>query len=122
MSIEIGSDETNARVGLLEQPVAGVEPPPSPPAPAAARHRRRWPLVVGLAVVLVLALVGGAFVANSSLAQTYSPQRAVADYLAAQQRGDVNAMWSGASYARGDGSYERLFNQAALRAMMQLPV
>ena len=76
---------------------------------------------MGLVGVLVLALAGGAFAANSSLSQTYSPQRAVADYFAAQQRGDVNAMWSRASYARGDGSYERLFNQSALRAMMQLP-
>lgn len=121
MSIEAGSNESNGRVGLLDQPLTPVEPSSPPSAPAAARRRRRWPLIVGLGVVLVLAVAVGAFVANSSLSQTYSPQRAVTDYLAAQQRGDVNAMWSGASYARGDGSYERLFNQAALRAMMQLP-
>src|SRR5438128_4362975 len=121
MSIEVGSGESNGRVGLLEQQVTPVEPPSPPSAHAAGRRRRRWPLIVGLAVVLVLALAVGAYAANSSLSQNYSPQRAVADYLAAQQRGDVSAMWSRASYVRGDGSYERLFNQSALRATMQLP-
>jgi hypothetical protein len=121
MGTEIGSDATEARVGLLEPHVTPVEPPSPPSLPAAARRRRRWPLILGLVVVLLLALAGGAYAANSSLSKTYSAQRAVTDYFAAQQRGDVNAMWSRATYARGDDSFERLFNQAALRAMMQLP-
>jgi hypothetical protein len=122
MSIEVGTDESSGGIGLVESRVTPVEPP-SPPSPVpAARRRPRWPLIVGLAiVVLVLALGGGAFAANASLSQTYSPQRAVADYFAAQQRGDVNAMWSHATYLHGDGSYERMFNQEGLRSMMKLP-
>src|SRR3981189_3358350 len=121
MRIEVEADDGTGGVGLVEQGVTPLEPLSPPSVPAAPHRRRRWPLVMGLVGVLVLALAGGAFAANSSLSQTYSPQRAVADYFAAQQRGDVNAMWSRASYTRGDGSYERLFNQSALRAMMQLP-
>ena len=120
MSVEIGPNESSGGIALVEPPERPVEPtaPPSVPAP---RRRRRWPMVAGLAAVLVVALAVGAFAANSSLSQTYSPQRAVADYLNAQQKGDVNGMWSRASYLHGDGSYERMFDQAALRAMMKLP-
>jgi hypothetical protein len=77
---------------------------------------------VGLIGVLLAVLGVGAFAADASLSQTYTPQRAVADYFTAEQRGDVNAMWARASYVGGDGSYERMFNRSALQAMMQLPV
>ncbi len=120
MSIEVGRNDRAGDVELAEQGETPVEPLP-PPSVSMARRRRHWLLIAALAGVLMVALAAGAYVANLSLSQTYSPQRAVADYFAAQQRADVNSMWSLASYERGDGSYERMFNQAALRAMMQLP-
>lgn len=120
MSSEAGMDESSAGIGLFE-PLATSLAPLQPHSVPAARRRRRWPLIAALAGLLVVALAVGAYVANALLSQTYSPQHAVADYLAAQRRGDVNAMWSRASYVHGDGAYDRMFNQAALRAMMQLP-
>jgi hypothetical protein len=121
MSIEVESEQSGGRVGLVEPQLTAVESPVPPSAAKAGGRRRRWPLIAGLAGVLVLALAGGAVAANSALSQTYSPQRAVADYLAAQQRDDARAMWAGAAYARGDGSYALLFDQTALRTMMQIP-
>jgi hypothetical protein len=121
MSIEVESEQSGGRVGLVEPELPAVELPVPPSAARAGGRRRRWPLIVGLAGVLVLALAGGAIAANSALSQTYSPQRAVADYLALQRRGDAKAMWAGATYERGDGSYALLFDQTALGTMMQLP-
>ena len=55
-------------------------------------HTGRVLLIIGLIVVLILAaLGGGAFVANASLSSTYSPERAVTDYLAAQKKGAIDA-------------------------------
>jgi hypothetical protein len=115
------SQESSGSIGLVEPQLTTVEPPAPTLASEAGRRRRRWPLIAGAAAVVILALAGGALAANASLSQTYSPQRAVGDYLAAQQRGDAKAMWARATYARGDGSYAPLFDQTALRSMMQLP-
>jgi hypothetical protein len=121
MSIVVRSEESNGGIALVEPQVIPPEPPSAPTASAEGRRRSRWPLIVGLAVFLVLALAGGAFAANATLSQTYSPQKAVADYLSAQQRGDAKAMWAGATYTHGDGSYGLLFDETALGAMMRLP-
>lgn len=83
-------------------------------------NRKRL-LIIGMAVVLlVAALGGGAAYANTSLSATYSPQRAVTDYFAAQARGDVTGMMSNSKYLRGDGSVPQLFDRAAVTAMVGL--
>jgi hypothetical protein len=92
--------------------------------PPAAKPRRtgRILLVIGLIVVLLLAALGaGAVLANSSLAGTYSAERAVTDYLAAQKRGDVSFMTANANYLKGDGSYSQYFDKFGLNAMMSNP-
>ena len=102
-------------------------PPTSAPAPMpyafapppAARKGGARGLVVGsvVAVVLILLLGGGAFLANASLSSTYSPKAAVAGYFAAQAKGDVNGMWSNATFETGGGS-DNLFSKDAVTAMM----
>ena len=89
--------------------------------PASRRGRGRGLLVIGLIVlVLLLALGGGALVANASLSSTYSPQRAVTDYFAAQASGNVKDMMSNATYLRGDGSYAQFFGLDAVTLMMAI--
>jgi hypothetical protein len=78
--------------------------------------------VLGIVVVLLIAaLGGGAAYANASLSSTYSPQRAVTDYFAAQGRGDINGMLSNATYLKGDAAYTQFFSKQALVAMMSVP-
>ena len=125
----------------IEAPVVEtIETPPSlsadalltetaEPVPAAAgvapgaqrKAGRRW-LAVGLIVIFVLAAAGGggAYFANAGLSQTYSPQQALRSYFAAQARGDVSAMWSSATYLRGDGAYDQFFTKEGLAAMMSM--
>src|SRR5713226_824984 len=98
-----------------EQPSA--EPPASSPSPKRSGRGRLLILVLVAALVLGGAGTGGYF-ANVSLSSTYSPERAVTDYFGAQKRGDVARMTSNATFLRGDGSFDDLFGQDALRAMM----
>jgi len=100
-----------------EQPSA--EPPASSPSPKRSGRGRLLILVLVAALVLGGAGTGGYF-ANASLSSTYSPERAVTDYFAAQMRGDVATMMANATFMRGDGSFDDLFGQNALRAMMAL--
>jgi len=91
--------------------------PPVPPAPR--RGGSRALKVAGIvAVFLILVLGGGAFIANASLSSTYSPQRAVTDYLAAQSRADVAGMMANANFLKGDNGLDQLFNQDAVTAML----
>jgi archaellum component FlaF (FlaF/FlaG flagellin family) len=95
-------------------PVAA--PPPKP------RRTGRLLLIIGLIVVLLLAAGGvGAVVANASLASTYSAQKTVADFLAAQKKGDTAFMMANANYLRGDGSFSEYFDESGLKAMLALP-
>jgi hypothetical protein len=114
--------------GYIPPPPAGYQPQqqPLPPqawgtAPPPRRGMGRW-IAITMVVVFVLfaAAGGGAFFASTSLSQTYSPQQAVLNYFAAQQRGDVNTMLADANFTRGDGSYEQFFNKGALAAMLTL--
>jgi hypothetical protein len=90
-----------------------------PPPPAAKKGGSRVLLIVGIvAVFLILVLAGGAIVANASLSSTYSPKRAVSDYLAAQARGDVNAMMLGATFTSPDSTSSQFFTKDAVAAMM----
>jgi hypothetical protein len=91
------------------------------PPPAAKKRGSRVLLIVGIvAVFLIVVLAGGAILANASLSSTYNPKRAVSDYLAAQSRGDVNAMMLGATFTAPDNTTPQLFNKDAVTAMMQM--
>ena len=77
--------------------------------------------MLGIVVVLLIAVLGGgAAYANASLSSTYSPQRAVTDYFAAQGRGDINGMLSNATYLKGDGADAQFFGKDALTKMLAL--
>ena len=109
------------------EPAAQPAHPPVMPVPAAAsglgprpRRGRLLPTILIVIFVLFAALGGGAYFANASFSATYSPQQAVINYLAAQQHGDVDAMFANANFTRGDGSYEQFFNKTGLTAMMAL--
>src|SRR5258706_5389911 len=91
-------------------------------APPPAKRRPRRLLVGGIiATLLVLGLGGGGLVANASLSATYSPGRAVTEYLAAQSRGDARYMLANANYLKGDTGADQLFGKDALTSMMALP-
>ena len=92
---------------------------PGTAAPKPGRHR--LPTILGLAGILLIVLVAGALVANASFSQTYSAQRAVQDYFAAQAQRDVDGMLANATLVRGEGSYSDFFGKTALEAMMKLP-
>ena len=93
-------------------------PPTFAPPPAAKKGGSRG-LLIGaiIAVFLILVIGGGAVLANASLSSTYSPKAAVSDYFAAQARGDVNGMWSNATFMNGGGG-DNLFTKDAVTAMM----
>ncbi len=76
-------------------------------------------LVIGIiAVVLLAALGGGGVLANASLSSTYSPQKAVSDYLAAMGKGDVNGVMSNATFLSDDSASSQFFTRDAVTAMM----
>jgi archaellum component FlaF (FlaF/FlaG flagellin family) len=73
-------------------------------------------------VVLLLAAGGvGAVLANASLSSTYSAQKTVSDYFAAQKKGDSAFMLANANYLKGDGSYSQYFDAGGLNAMLAIP-
>ena len=100
-----------------------VAPPPLPVEPARRGLRLNRTLVIAaVLVVTLLAITGGAaFAVNASLSSTYSPERALTDYFAAQKRGDVSGMMANATFLRGDGSFAEFFGEAALTGMLSLP-
>ena len=67
----------------------------------------------------LLAVDGAGIAANTALSSLYSPQRAVADYFAAQSRGSVSGMMSNATFLQG--SDPAFFSSSAVTAMMALP-
>jgi hypothetical protein len=91
----------------------------NPAASPVARPRSLW-LVVAAAALLEVVVLGGAGVAGYALrASTYSPERAVTDYFAAQSRGDVGGMMANATFQQG---LNMEFSQpAGIAAMMKLP-
>ena len=92
------------------------------PPPARQRHTARLLLIVG--IVLVLLLAGGgvaAVLANASLMSTYSAERTITDYFAAQKSGNTAYMLANANFLRGDGSYSEYFDEGGLKAMLAIP-
>ena len=107
------------------QPPQAYAPPPQyapypvAPPPAKPRHTGRLLLIIGLIVVLLLAAGGvGAVVANASLTSTYSAEKTVTDYFAAQKSGNAEYMVANANYLKGDGSYSQFFDAGGLHAML----
>jgi hypothetical protein len=107
-------------------------PPTSPPrspdflpptrspvlAPARTRTRNRLIVIGIVALVLVLVLAAAGFEGNSLLSSRYSPERAVADYFAAQSRGDVSAMMANGIFE--PGANVEFFNRSGVAAMMAI--
>ena len=92
------------------------------PPPAKQSHPGRTLLIIGLILVLLIAAGGaGAVLANASLASTYSAERTVTDYFAAQKSGNATYMLANANYLRGDGSYSEYFDSGGLNAMLAIP-
>ena len=88
------------------------------PPPANPRHTGRLLLIIGLIVLLIVAALGaGVVFVNASLTATYSPEKAVSDYLDAQKRGDAAFMFSNANYLKGDGSYSQYFDDSEVAVM-----
>lgn len=103
-------------------PPSQYAPYPVAPPPAKPRQTGRLLLIIGLIVVLLLAAGGvGAVLANASLASTYSADRTVTDYFAAQKSGNTAYMIANANYLKGDGSYSQYFNEGGLSAMLAIP-
>jgi archaellum component FlaF (FlaF/FlaG flagellin family) len=103
-------------------PPPAYAPYPVAPPPAKPRQTDRLLLIIGLIVVLLLAAGGvGAVLANASLASTYSADRTVTDYFAAQKSGNTAYMIANANYLKGDGSYSQYFNEGGLSAMLAIP-
>jgi hypothetical protein len=85
----------------------------------AGRPRRLWLVVVAAALLEILVLGGSGLAAYELRASTYSPERAVTDYFAAQSQGDVSGMMANATFQ--PGSDLEFFKQAAITSMMALP-
>jgi hypothetical protein len=85
----------------------------------AGRPRNPWLVVVAAAVLEILALGGGGLAGYELRSSTYSPERAVTDYFAAQGQGDVSGMMANATFQQG--SNREFFSQGAIAAMMRMP-
>src|SRR5712691_1845500 len=97
-------------------PYAQYAPPPQAPA---RRSSGRTFLIIGIVAVVVLAaLGGGGALANASLSSTYSPQRAVSDYLSAMGRGDATGMMSNATFLSDDSASSQFFTKDGVTAML----
>jgi len=83
------------------------------------RPRNLWLVVAAIALVEILVLGGNGLAAYELRSSTYSPERAVTDYFAAQSQGDVSGMSANATFQQG--SNRELFSQSAIASMMKLP-
>lgn len=103
-------------------PPAPHYPPPlaSGPAGRPKGRLRNLGLVIGVpTLVVILVLVGGGVAENAMLSSTYSPERAVTDYFAAQSQGDVSGMLANATFQKGTNP--EFFNRSAIVPMMDMP-
>jgi hypothetical protein len=84
----------------------------------AGRPHNPWLVVVAAALLEILVLGGGGVAGYALRSSTYSPERAVTDYFAAQSRGDVSGMMANATFLQG--SNPEFFRQAGIASMMDL--
>jgi hypothetical protein len=104
------------------QPAQAYAPYPVAPPPAKPRRTGRTLLIIGIVLVLLLGAGGVvAVLANASLMSTYSAQRTVTDYFAAQKGGNTSYMLANANFLKGDGSYSEYFDEGGLKAMLAIP-
>jgi hypothetical protein len=85
----------------------------------AGRPRKLWLVVLATTLLEILVLGGSSLAAYALRSSSYSPQRAVTDYFAAQSQGDVSGMMANATFQVG--SNLEFFNQSAITSMMDLP-
>jgi hypothetical protein len=83
------------------------------------RPRSLWLVVAAAALLEVLVLGGGDLAGYELRSSTYTPERAVIDYFAAQSRGDVSGMVANATFQQGLNT--ELSQEAGIVAMMKLP-
>ena len=103
-------------------PPAYYAPYQAAPQPAKQSHTGRNLLIIGLILVVLLAAGGVvAVLANASLSATYSAERTVTDYFAAQKNGNTAFMLANANFLKGDGAYSQYFDSGGLSAMLALP-
>jgi hypothetical protein len=114
----------------LTPPEQGYYPPPAyPPGPGyprayaapgpvapQAEKANTGRLIAIVVAVAVLVLGGAGVAANAVLSSTYSPERAVTDYFAAQGRGDVSSSMANATFQLG--SDPAFFNRDGVTAML----
>ena len=100
-SNEVGWAGAESLVVLPEPTTTPQElpPPDFPGAPDPAfdrtqkrRRPNRWLLIALGILMAILAVDGAGVAANAALSSLYSPQRAIADYFAAQSSGSVSGM------------------------------
>jgi hypothetical protein len=91
----------------------------NPAASQVAGPRRLWLVVAAAALLEVLVLGGGGVAGYALRASTYSPERAVTDYFAAQSRGDAGGMMANATFQQGLNT--EFSQQVGIAAMMKLP-
>jgi hypothetical protein len=97
-------------------------PYPVAPPPVKQRRTGRLLLIIGVVLVLLLAMGGvAAVVANATLMSTYSAQKTITDYFAAQKSGNTAYMLANANFLKGDGSYSEYFDEGGLKAMLAIP-
>jgi len=83
------------------------------------RLRNLWLVVAATALLEILVLGGGGVATYELQSSSYSPERAVTDYFAAQSQGDVSGMTANATFQQG--SNREFFSQSAIASMMKLP-
>jgi hypothetical protein len=98
--------------------VDAQDPAASPGPSQVARPGNLWLAVVAAALLEILVLGGGGVAGYALRSSTYSPERAVTDYFAAQSRGDVSGMMANATFLQG--SNPEFFRQAGIASMMDL--
>jgi len=91
----------------------------NPAVSQVGRPRSLWLVVAAAALLEVLVLGGGGLAGYELRSSTYTPERAVIDYFAAQSRGDVSGMMANATFQLGLNT--ELSQEAGIAAMMKLP-
>jgi hypothetical protein len=99
--------------------VDAQDPAAAPEPNQAARPRKLWLVAAAVALLEILVLGGAEAAAYELRSSTYSPERAVMGYFAAQSQGDLSGMTANATFQQG--SNPEFFDPSGLVAMMKVP-